>query len=307
MRRIFAGVLLASALGCSSSSGGAPGAGDASTDTTGATFGAGACGQCVATACATAIMACNGAPDCATYLSCLDGCPPGADGNVDPTCAAGCPQATSSTGQSSEAQLTTCRTSGAGASCAGCGGSTDGGVEGGLLHESCAPDLDAANGCAKCLHEECCDARLACLNDVSCSALVDCESDCQAGLPDDAGPAGAPPDGGHYSCDEWCNAKTNPGLEKYAQYLTCGEVLCQAASACGGGDTCTACVDTSCATEFVALQGSPDGYLFDECIGQCASGDTTCQSQCIAAYPSVQADFSSLGTCEMQHCPSCQN
>jgi hypothetical protein len=307
MKRIFAGVLLATALGCSSSSGGPQGGADASTEATGATYGSSACGQCVATACAMGITACNSAPDCQAYVACLDACPVGAYGNVDPTCESGCPQATSSAGQAAQSQVTACLTSGAGASCAACGGGSDASAEGGILHESCAKDLDAANGCAKCLHEQCCDVRLACLNDPDCVTLANCESDCQSGMQDDAGPAGNPPDGGPYSCDEWCNVKANPSLDKWAQYIACGDTLCQAASQCGGGDACSTCVNQSCADEYVALAETPDGYLFDECFAACATTDTACQSQCQTAYPSVQAAFSALGTCSQQHCPVCAN
>ncbi|MGD0525273.1 MAG: hypothetical protein ABSE49_09025 [Polyangiaceae bacterium] len=305
MNRVFAGALLASALGCSSSSGGSHTVADASTDASEATFGASACGQCVATACAAAITACNGAPDCATYVSRLDACPLASDGDVDPTCASGCPQATSSTGQAAQTQLTACRTAGAGAGCAACGG--DAGAEGGLLNENCAPDLDAANACNGCIHDKCCDVRLACLNDAECLALLDCELDCDDGVPDDAGPNTQPPDGGPYSCDEWCNAKANPSLDKWAQLLACTEVLCDGPSACGGDDACTTCVDASCSAEFVALNGTAEGYLFAECFGQCATTDMACQTACQSAYPSAQAAFSSLGTCTEQKCPSCAN
>ena len=308
MRRTFAGVLLlASAMGCSSSSGGPQGSPDASTDSASTTFGGSTCGQCVTTACATAIAACGAAPDCQAYLTCLDGCAVGGDGNVDPACESACPQATSSSGQQAESQLTACRTTGAGASCVACGGSSDASAEGGVLHETCAPDLDAANGCAKCIREQCCDVRLACLNDPQCLDLLNCWSDCRSGLPDEGGASAQPPDGGVYSCDQWCNAKGNPSLRLWAQYLTCGEILCQEASQCGPGDACLACGNQNCATELLALNGTPDGYLFDDCIAQCATTDTTCQMQCQSTYPSVTSAFSAYVTCITQHCPGCAN
>ena len=149
--------------------------------------------------------------------------------------------------------------------------------------------------------------RLACLNDPSCLALLDCEFDCQSGEPDDAGPTGQPPDGGLYSCDEWCGAMANPSLDKWAQLIACVDILCKGPSQCGGNDTCTTCVDQYCEAEDLALSATPDGYLFDECLEQCATTDTACQTACQNAYPSVQAAFSSLGTCTEQHCPSCAN
>jgi hypothetical protein len=307
MRRVFAGALLVAALGCSSKSGGPQGAADASTDATGASFGGSACGQCVATQCAMQITTCNSSPDCAAYVSCLDACPV-TDGNADPSCASGCPQATSSAGQQAQSQLTACRTSGAGASsCPACGGSSDAGAEGGILHENCPPDLDAANSCAKCEHDQCCDVRLACLNDANCLALLNCEYDCEDGVPDDAGPNTQPPDGGLYSCDEWCGAKSNPSLDKWAQAIACVQTLCQGPSNCGNGDACTMCVDQYCEAEDIAVSATPDGYLFDDCIGQCPTTDTTCQSACQTAYPSIQTAVSALLSCTQQHCPNCAN
>jgi hypothetical protein len=304
MNRMYAALVLASVVACSSGSSKGPQAADASTDSTSVTFASSACGQCVTTACATDISACNTAPDCASYLSCLDACPVGADGNVEATCASGCPQATSSSGQQAESQLTACQAS---AACPACGGSADAGGEGGILHENCAPDHDAANSCNQCIHEQCCDVRLACLNDANCLAFLNCEADCLDGDPDDAAPVGAPPDGGPYSCDEWCGAKTNPSLDKWAQLEACSLVLCAGPSQCGGSDTCTTCVNQSCAAEYVALAGTPDGYLFDDCIGQCANGDTACQTACQNAYPSINAQYSSFISCTTQHCPSCSN
>ncbi len=296
------------AAGCSSQSSGGPASTpDASTDATSASFGTSACGSCVATACASAITACNGVPDCAAYLSCLDGCPVGAGGGVSASCQSGCAPATSSAGQQAQGQLTACMTSGAGASCSACGGVSDAGAEGGILHESCPPDPDAANPCNACIHEQCCDPRLTCLNDPSCLALLDCESDCLSGLPDDGGATATPPDGGPYSCDQWCNAKNDPALGEWAQLMACSQVLCDNASACGGADTCTTCNDTSCASEYFALVSTPDGYLWGDCIAQCATTDTACNSGCGTAYPSISAQISAWGTCIQQHCPSCAN
>jgi hypothetical protein len=175
-----------------------------------------------------------------------------------------------------------------------------------LLHENCMRDLDASNGCSQCLHEQCCDVRLACLNDPNCAALADCESACASGQPDEAGATAMPPDGGgSYSCDLWCNAPTNPSLDKWAQLITCGTILCQGASQCGGGTTCTMCLAQHCASEDIAVSATPDGYLYDSCIGQCPSTDIACVMACQTTYPSVMAANSSFATCFQQSCPGC--
>jgi hypothetical protein len=183
----------------------------------------------------------------------------------------------------------------------------DAGMDAGpsLLNENCMPDLDAANGCSKCIHEQCCQARMACLNDSNCLALLNCENDCLSGLPDEAGATAMPPDGGYYSCDLWCNAPTNPGLDKWAQTLTCGELLCESPSQCGSGNLCLTCLSQHCAAEDVALNATPDGYLYDDCVGQCVSTDTACVAGCQNKYPSVSAAVSSFLTCVQQNCPGC--
>jgi hypothetical protein len=311
MREIGALVIVAACLGCSSSPGGGPQTGsDASTgDATQAAFGGSACGTCVASACATAVGACNATPDCAAYLTCLNGCPLAADGDVAATCVSACAQPTSSSGQQAAGEFTQCRVAGAGASCSSCGGdaggaSADGAAEGDILHEHCAPDEDAANGCNQCIHEQCCDTRLACLNDPACLALLNCESDCLSGLPDEAGASAEPPDGGSYSCDLWCGASTNGSLDKWSQLEACATIAC--AGACGGGDTCTTCLDENCESEDLALSASPDGYLFSDCFGQCATTDTVCQMQCQSDYPSTAAALNAWTTCLQQRCPGCQ-
>jgi hypothetical protein len=314
MREFCASLLVATALGCSSSSADhSQGVSDASTsDVMQATFGGSACGQCVASACAAAVTECNSTPDCESYLACLDDCPPAADGNVAADCASACPQPTSSSGQQAASQFTQCRTTGAVASCAACGSdaaasdaaSSDAGADGDILHERCASDNDAANGCAQCIREQCCEVRLTCLNDPLCLALLNCESDCLSGLPDEAGASAQPPDGGSYSCDLWCRANTNPSLSEWSQLYACTTMLCDVA--CGGGGACATCIGQQCESEELALSVTPDGYLFNNCFGQCATTDTVCQTQCQSDYPSVVAAFNALGTCGVQRCPSCQ-
>ncbi len=303
MRRILAGLVAATCLACNSTHDATP-AGDASTEGATATYGASACGQCVASSCAAAVTACNGAPDCASWLGCVDACPVGADGNVDSSCASACTAPASSAGQAAQAKLTACT---AGSSCPACGGSSDAGAEGGILHESCAPDMDAANACSKCIHEECCDTRLACLNDPSCLGFLNCILDCEDHEADDAAPSGSPPDGGPYACDLWCGAASNPSLDKYAALQTCSQILCTTASTCGGADACLTCQYQYCASEVVAVSASADGYLFDDCIAQCPSTDTTCLAQCQTDYPSVQSASQSWIACLQQHCPTCNN
>jgi hypothetical protein len=299
--------LSAALCGCSSSSNGAgQGGGDASTnDAPSATFGASACGHCVATACGSAISACNATPDCQSYLACLDKCPLASDGNVDAHCAAACPAPSSNAGQQAASQLTQCRTTGAGAACASCGGTSDAGTEGGLLNEHCAPAPDAGNSCRECILEQCCDARTVCESDPDCYALLNCEVDCDQGLPDEAGATPLPPDGGMYSCDTWCNAKANPGFAKWAEYFACVNIACGGPTQCMTASMCGNCAAQHCAAQEAALYATTDGYLLYDCVNQCATGDTTCEAACFNAYPSTQSAQMALNACAQQYCPGC--
>jgi hypothetical protein len=266
-------------------------------------FGASACRQCVVKSCSREVTDCRNDTECMTYLNCLDGCEVGSNGAADQACAGRCWNASAGNSSPSLSTLSTCMTDGPGASCAACGDG-EGGI-GGILHQNCPVDHDAANSCAECVHEKCCETRLACLNDPSCSALSDCEANCHSGVSDDAGATAEPPEGGGpYSCDLWCGAQTNPSLDKWAQLVACGDFACQGASECGGGDTCTACIAQYCEIEDLALSATPDGYLFFDCTAQCATTDPAC-TQCGTNYPSVTSALSAFSACSTKHCPSC--
>jgi hypothetical protein len=221
---------------------------------------------------------------------------------VDQACAGRCLNA--STGSSSISALSTCMTSGPGASCAACGDG-DAGL-GGILNENCAADLDASDTCVKCLHEKCCETRANCLNDPRCLILATCETRCRSGLPDDAGATAEPPDGGYYSCDLWCSAPTNRSLGKWAEYLACGDILCSGGPACAGANSCTVCVSQYCENEQLAVSATSDGYLFGNCIAQCATSDTVCEQKCTTSYSGAQGPAAEFEACVGKYCAECQ-
>jgi hypothetical protein len=268
----------------------------------GGSFGTSACGGCVLQACSAEVTSCEADSACASYLVCLEGCGLASNGAADPACAGRCWNAAVGSGSTALTDLSTCMTVGPGGSCPACGED-----DSGVLNENCPADPDAANGCAECLHEKCCDVRSACLNDPDCLALLNCEADCSAGEPDDAAPDGAPPTTGPYSCDLWCGAPTNPSLTKWAELLACADIVCEAASACGGADACTVCSNEFCQLEHLRSSDTPDGYLLNECIGQCATGDTACEDQCLNSYPGAVAAENAFVSCVSQHCSASCN
>jgi hypothetical protein len=268
------------------------------------TFGESACGLCVFASCDKEVKNCKADAACAPYLDCIDACETGASGAVDQACAGRCLNASAGGSSSTISALSTCMTSGPGASCAACGGG-DAGL-GAILHEKCATDPDASNECDECFSEKCCETGNACKSDPSCIALANCESHCVNGLPDEAGASAEPPDGGGYSCDLWCSASTNPGADKWVQFLACTDILCTGGPACGGANSCSVCVDQYCQNAELTITATVDGYLFGKCTLQCATGDSECLTQCANIYPDVQMAAIEFESCAMQHCPGCQ-
>jgi hypothetical protein len=82
--------------------------------------GSNGCLECLTGACASAVAGCNGDPDCATFLACLDACPTDASGHATQACASNCPRGSSSSGALAESQLNACLTAGAGTVCPSC-------------------------------------------------------------------------------------------------------------------------------------------------------------------------------------------
>ena len=101
-------------------------------------------------------------------------------------------------------------------------------------------------------------------------------------------------------------ASTNPGADKWVQFLACTDILCTGAPACGGANSCSVCVDQYCQNAELTITATVHGYLFGKCTVQCATGDTTCLNQCAKTYPDVQGAALEFESCVMQHCPGCQ-
>ena len=253
----------------------------------------------------TPIKDCDADPGCARYLACLDACPVSPTGDADPSCAAACSKGPSSS-QPAVQELADCRTSGAGASCTACG--KDSGSGGSpILHQSCQPAKDAGctncpAGCFSCEKGSCCDTYVACASSADCKALEKCIKDCQSGIPDDAGSMGTPPP--DQSCDYVCSMAHPKGLETWAPRWACLSVFCD--KPCGlDSDSCSTCLNEKCANEYVAVEGTPEGYLFDACFQGCPSGFNKCTNACVQMYPGTEASVNVLQACGEAQCPAC--
>jgi hypothetical protein len=267
------------------------------------TFARSACGTCVAHACSSATTACGADPDCASYLTCLDGCGLGPAGDVDTACEKACPRSPSSSGAQAEQALTQCRTSGAGATCAAC--ANDAGSGDPILHQMCAPVMDP-DACHQCSRNHCCVTDATCRASADCMAYKSCFKACGSGAWDDGGAyVAGPPDGG--SCEEMCYQPNPNGLAAFSGWLACLSVYCADIGACGGQpqDSCAQCKNAMCGDQIAENEGTVDGFLAGGCISQCASTDVACVNACWTKYPNAKAADDALLLCVLQKCPGC--
>lgn len=262
--------------------GGDGGAGASAADT----FGASECGQCVHDACAAVIAACGGDPECAAYVSCLDGCGLNADGNVDEACEQACPRGSGTTAQQAIDELTICRNTGPGASCSACVATGTGGGPG-ILNQSC-PGSDDPNPCYECEDEHCCETYAAYEVVPEAVAYKECLLDCL--------------NGGNQGCELQCFEQHPDGLTQWAPRHACLMVYCTTEDTCGEIplSSCEICVNDHCAESFVALLADPAGYLLWACTADCA--DAACWDTCEATYPSAAPRLESFSACAINQC-----
>lgn len=296
-----------SACSPSSSASAAAGVDASAADAGSVTYGTSACGACRAKACAPQVAACNSDPDCAAYLSCIDACGVGSDGDVDAPCAAMCPTGSSSSAATAEQGLTDCDSASAGA-CGACGG--DGGAEGGnpILHQTCTP-MNDQTACYRCEDDDCCTTYANCHDNADCYNLFTCVVDCQSGVGDDAGsPQGGANDGGPCTdvvcwstCNSLCAQKHPNGLADWAPKEACLAMRCAQQCQSPPPSASAECLIQLCAEEYVDLAGTADGYLYLQCFYIC-NQDMTCIDACGAQYPSVAPAASAFAQCSLG-CP----
>jgi hypothetical protein len=270
----------------SSSNPGVDGGSDAS-----ATYGASACGACVADACAAAIGTCNADPTCAASLSCLDGCAIADNGDADPTCEAACPAPSGSAGTSAFAGVTTCRKQGAGAACQACG-AVDGGTDGSaacitspLLTQTCAPSSQTS-ACTKCELEKCCKSVDKAINGGPATDFADCWNACN-----------------DHKCVVDCEQKYPSGIQGFGEYASCTAVNCQAPGLCPTSSKCTLCEFQKCACELTACELDVGCWNINDCVGRCNTADVACGKACATgADPKSAALNNSLAVCVTQKC-----
>lgn len=278
-------VLFSPAVSCGSQGAGAPDAGPVVQNP----YGQSPCAACVMSNCDVAVVLCKDDPECAGYLACLTGCPVGATGNVDTSCAAGCAWPEGSAGSMAAQSFTACRETGPGALCSSCLGP---GTASPILDQTCGLSNDPTR-CGHCEDEYCCNTYMACATSPECKAIEACVKECAGGSATS-----------FTSCEDACYASHTGGLAQWAARLACLHVYCADVDACGNVplDACEKCIDSSCAEAYVDLYGTPQGLLLTGCAEVCAPTDSACTDGCLKKYPAAAPAFPAFATCATQRC-----
>jgi hypothetical protein len=251
-------------------------------------FGSSACGQCVHQSCTAEIASCGADPECAAYLSCLDGCPVAADGDVETSCEQACPRGSGSSAQAAINGIALCRTTGGAAGCAACGTGSGGGGSW-ILQQQC-PTSAETNACYKCEDEHCCQTYASYAESPEAVAYKQCLTDCVNAQ--------------GQACFMTCYQEHPDGIERFAPRWACVSLFCGDADACGTLPltSCELCTNEQCAEPYVALVSDPTGYLLWSCALDCPDGDLACMQACSAEYPSAQPLLEAFLACSATSC-----
>ena len=218
--------------------------------------------------------------------------------DVDPACEAACSANVSGPGADLRDALTTCRTTGAGATkCPECHRTPDAGT---LFAEVCPPATADASACSQCHETTCCDSIAACTADASCTSLRQCAAAC----PTD--------DTSSVPCFLGCTSMYPDGVALYGKMLACEGYHCEHESTvCGSLDACQDhCTFGTCPSEWIACLSDPGCLQLFVCAADCELGTTSesCIDGCNAAWPAtVSGDglLTALGNCEIGCMPPC--
>ena len=284
--------IVAVACGNSNSDGGGNAGTGGIAGNSGKTFGQSACGQCVSQACAAQRTACGGEPECASTLTCLEGCPAAALGLPEATCEAACGLPGSASAKAAYQGYSKCRAS---AKCVRCGTEEDGG--GGasgvskVLNQACGPSAKP-NKCGKCLAEQCCETEAACNANPECSAAYQCWKTC--------------PDA---TCLAECFTKHEGGVQLFLEENACPLALCATPEGCLPDPSPEIICDNQYCRELrVACSVMLDCYLMWECHVDCTvlpvNEQPACITQCDQGRSQEALDaYDAWGLCSLAKCP----
>ncbi|MBX3205445.1 MAG: hypothetical protein KF764_10270 [Labilithrix sp.] len=256
------------------------------------------CARCVSASCAAESARCRAEPTCARYLDCRGACPSTAEQAPEGDCAAACEAPAGSAAVAALGELERCRTGGAGTACADCPAS-GGGFRHPVLTQRCddpswdaGPDANAEReGCQRCVAERCCGSRDRCRADVECTALQDCNGDCS----NDAGVDYA-------TCSNGCYAARPGASGMHDEFFLCAVIRC--AEPCGVRyDTCSQCLYTTCANEWIDCMSDTSCNTLFRCRGTCQTD--ACRDECEAAHAAGADKSAKALLCVANACKGC--
>ncbi len=289
------GVAVVAACGEASGAGGEGGAGGGAAAVT---YGESECGLCVRDVCAAELDACQTDPGCATYLTCLLGCPVKEEGVLDSACEKACTPALSSEGTRTLAEVVSCRLNGPGATdCPSCGAPIWPNDK--PPAQTCEPRPEPApTPCRQCYWDKCCDTWDACfLGNQDCDDLNTCLAACQTP--------------GLEACIEVCFAAHPASVETILAQGACAQEYCaKDTPTCEPAtrDTCNACFFDTCGDAYVAMISTAEGLLLQACMLDCADAGegVPCTEACFDAHPAAEAAGLLWAECLSVHCePIC--
>ncbi len=163
----------------------------------------------------------------------------------------------------------------------GCGATGTGGVTETMCSTGCVDLTISASNCGSCGHVcplgDYCSGGNCFGTTAQCGTLTSCTDGCQnlATANTDCG-----------SCGHIC-----------PNGYTCSDYECITTS----GTTCSSCETTAesgaCATQYTACTNDANCSNYSSCMTNCATGDTTCQSNCQIQYSTGMTEAENLQTC----------
>jgi hypothetical protein len=245
---------------------GADGAGPA------AFWSAGACGSCVLTSCSKERTLCDAEPSCVEHATCAEACPARADGSVDETCLARCPEAEGTAATRVRAAYDSCLVGRGPAACDACPKAAPPPSLSPIFEQKCASS-DETIACHKCESEHCCETYQACADEPECKqavqpCVVACKTDQQ--------------------CVAKCYADHPKGVLPWAKRQACMMVHC--VTDCGGSPgACEQCAISGQCRDSRARCATDEGcFLIQACIdATCPDVTEQCLRGCKEKVPEV--------------------
>ena len=146
--------------------------------------------------------------------------------------------------------------------------------------------------CNACLTTACCTEGTTCNANTACAAISNCVQACT-----------------DETCARGCLTANPAGTADYNSLTGCVSNNCTSecggtagadAGACGfafNTDACQSCFTSSCCSVGATCAGNAECVALDDCVGNCAGGDTACENACATAHPTGTAALNAVGSC----------